>query len=60
MQRAVAFGFLVGFDDKVIERTFELLVTLVIPFAQTNQMVLQTQDRIAQRPFLKLVLGAIA
>ena len=58
--RADGFGFLAGgadLLDGVLQRGG---VTLVVPFADDGQMLAQTFDRIAQRPFLMLVAGAIA
>ena len=59
MQRAVALGLLLGGDDLVEDLRLALLVALLRPDAAPDQVVLQPQDRIAERPGVGLGLRAV-
>ena len=53
-------GFLLRGADGGVDFLVERGVALVVPFAERDEMRLQPRDRVAQRPFLGLALGAVA
>ncbi len=59
-QDADLFGLLLRGADRRVRFLVERGVAFVVPFAERDQMRLQSRDRVAQRPFLGFVLGAIA
>src|SRR5271166_4633360 len=59
MQRAVAFGFLGGFEDFRVDFSLHLFVALLAPRADPDQVGLEPLDRIAERPDGPLFLRAV-
>ena len=59
MQRAEALGLLLRRDHRLQDLGLGLLVALLAPGADRDQMLLQPQQRVAERPAVRLLLGAI-
>ncbi len=59
-ERAVLDCLLPACGDQRLEFRVERAVPLLRPFAELDQMLLEPFDRIAERPVLLVVLGAIA
>src|SRR3982751_2370694 len=58
-QRAVLRRFLECGADLGVERLGRLLVLLVGPDAEADQVLLQARDRVAERVVLRVVAGAV-
>src|SRR6266851_10227975 len=60
VERAIAFGLACRVTHLVGQLAFELGLALRRPFADPDQVARQPLDRIAERPFLPLLLRAVA
>src|SRR5512146_3492064 len=60
VERAVAFGLACGLAHLVGEFARELRLALGRPLTDRDQVLRQALDRVAERPFLRLLLGAVA
>ncbi len=59
MQGAVLLGLLLGGDHRIRDFRFRLLVALLRPGAAHDEVVLQPDDRVSERPDIGFRLGAV-
>src|SRR5690606_30538888 len=59
-ERAVGVRFTPGGGDLLLALLRERRLALLGPFAQRDQVRFESLDRVAERPALELVLGAVA